>query len=79
MTDFSPDLALAFNAGVWGYDADEWRPTMREILFEDECPLLVTGYTLAETECDEDALGEMFGVGEGEAGEGEPGPREEVE
>ena len=79
VTDFSPDLALAFNAGVWGYDADEWRPTMREILFEDECPLLVTGYTLAETECDEDALGEMFGVGEGEAGEGEPGPREEVE
>ena len=52
---------------------------MREILFEDECPLLVTGYTLAETECDEDALGEMFGVGEGEAGEGETGPREEVE
>jgi hypothetical protein len=60
VSDFTPDLALAFNAGVWGYEPREWEPTMREILFTDTCPLLVTGYTLAEAENDEDALGDMF-------------------
>ena len=64
VSDFVPDLALAFNAGVWGYEPREWEPTMREILFTDTCPLLVTGYTLAEAENDEDALGDMFPAGD---------------
>ena len=64
VSDFTPDLALAFNAGVWGYEPREWEPTMREILFTDTCPLLVTGYTLAEAENDEDALGDMFPAGD---------------
>ena len=43
---FSPDLAVAFNAGMWGYSPDEWRPTVERVLHEDGCPLVVTGYTL---------------------------------
>ena len=53
---FAPDLALAFNAGVWGYAPEEWRPTLEKVLYEDACPLVVTGYTLEEAENDEDAL-----------------------
>ena len=60
---FAPDLALAFNAGVWGYAPEEWRPTLEKVLYEDVCPLVVTGYTLEEAENDEDALTDMFAAG----------------
>lgn len=60
---FAPDLALAFNAGIWGYAPEEWRPTLEKVLYEDVCPLVVTGYTLEEAENDEDALTDMFAPG----------------
>jgi hypothetical protein len=43
---FTPDLAVAFNAGMWGYSPEEWHPTIARVLHEDGCPLVVTGYTL---------------------------------
>jgi len=85
-TGFVPDLAIAFNAGMWGYTPEEWRPTVERILYGDGgagcagagCPLVVTGYTLEEAENDEDALRDMLGVTGGsgdDADEGEGGGR----
>jgi|AntAceMinimDraft_5_1070358.scaffolds.fasta_scaffold05207_1 hypothetical protein len=59
---FVPDLALAFNAGMWGYSPEEWRPTVEQVLHSEGCPLVVTGYTLEEAENDEDALREMLSL-----------------
>ena len=60
IASFAPDVALAFNAGVWGYAPGEWRPSIERVLRVDKCPLVITGYTLEEAECDEDALEEML-------------------
>jgi len=54
-----PELAVAFNAGMWGYSQDEWRPTIDRIVHAHKCPLVVTGYTVKEAESDEDALRAM--------------------
>ena len=45
-----PDLVVAFNAGIWGYD--EWKPTIRCLLNlkDSAVPFLVTSYTIAEGE-----------------------------
>lgn len=51
------DLAVAFNAGVWGYD--EWRPALRLLLRELRAPLLVTSYNEREAADDEDVLDEL--------------------
>ena len=68
----SPHLAVAFNAGLWGYDS--WLPTIRCIFEnwgmrpsdgnvghnnEPHC-LLVTSYTLEESDDDYDTLDQCF-------------------
>ena len=56
------DLAVAFNAGIYGYGPDEWLPTLRMLLepVPDGAPcLVVTGYTLEELEDDEEAIREL--------------------
>ena len=60
LTSFVPDLAVAFNAGMWGYDPEDWRPTVERVLYNDSCPLVITAYTLQEAESDEDALSDML-------------------
>jgi hypothetical protein len=54
---WSPDLAVCFNAGIWGYD--EWRPTLRLLLLELRAPVLVTSYNENEAGDDEDVLEEL--------------------
>lgn len=48
-----PHLAVAFNAGAWGYDS--WRPCI-ELVARTACPFLLTSYNALEAEEDEDAL-----------------------
>jgi hypothetical protein len=51
----NPDLVIAFNAGIWGYE--EWRPTLRALC---ESPLsalfVVTSYTILEGEDDAEVI-----------------------
>ncbi|KAF1328344.1 hypothetical protein FI667_g6978, partial [Globisporangium splendens] len=49
-----PDLAVCFNAGIWGYD--EWLPSLRLLLHTIKTPLLVTSYNENEAMDDEDVL-----------------------
>lgn len=49
-----PDLAVCFNAGIWGYD--EWLPSLRLLLHTVQTPLLVTSYNENEAMDDEDVL-----------------------
>lgn len=56
---YPPDILLAFNAGIWGYD--DWLPTLRYILKSnisklDRVPLIITSYNKLEAEDDEDVL-----------------------
>ena len=56
---YPPDILLAFNAGIWGYD--DWLPTLRYILKSDtsnlnRVPLVITSYNRLEAEDDEDVL-----------------------
>ncbi|KAL3671724.1 hypothetical protein V7S43_003634 [Phytophthora oleae] len=53
-----PDLAVCFNAGIWGYD--EWLPAIRLVLSEVCVPLLVTSYNEHEAGDDEDVLDELM-------------------
>ncbi|KAK1945156.1 hypothetical protein P3T76_003689 [Phytophthora citrophthora] len=53
-----PDLAVCFNAGIWGYD--EWLPAIRLVLNEVRVPLLVTSYNENEAGDDEDVLDELM-------------------
>jgi hypothetical protein len=47
----SPDLIIAFNAGIWGYQ--EWEPTIDYLNHRDTAtPVVITAYTLEE--CQED-------------------------
>ncbi|GMF09503.1 unnamed protein product [Phytophthora lilii] len=52
-----PDLAVCFNAGIWGYN--EWLPAIRLVLNEVQVPLLVTSYNEHEAGDDEDVLDEL--------------------
>ena len=52
----APDVAFAFNAGVWGYDPSDWAPTIERVVIDERTPLIVTSYTLLEAESDEDAM-----------------------
>ena len=47
-------LAVAFNAGIWGYDT--WKPTIRRVCHEMDVPLLITSYNKLESEDDYDVL-----------------------
>ena len=58
----APDIAVAYNAGLWGYEA--WIPSI-EASFRNMCSykpsyLLVTSYTLQESEDDYDILQATF-------------------
>lgn len=50
----APDLAVCFNAGIWGYD--EWLPSLALLLHTVQTPLLVTSYNANEAMDDEDVL-----------------------
>ena len=53
-----PHLALAFNAGLWGYAS--WAESVR-LCVRLEVPLVVTSYNSAEADEDEDAIDELGG------------------
>ena len=57
--EWVPDLALAYNAGVWGYAASEWAPTFFALTRDARAPVACTGYSLAELENDEESLEAM--------------------
>jgi len=51
----TPDLIIAFNAGVWGYDS--WKPTMERLVgLQKSIPFVVTAYTLQEAEDDYETI-----------------------
>lgn len=58
----SADIAVAFNAGIWGYDS--WKPTIASMSSPDNdtCPgmgktiFVITAYTIEECEDDADVL-----------------------
>lgn len=52
----TPDVAFAFNAGIWGYDPSDWHPTIERVVVQEQTPLVVTSYSLLEAESDEDAM-----------------------
>ena len=54
-----PHLAVAFNAGVWGYDS--WRPCIERICQDESCSLLITSYNAMEADDDDEAL-RSYGV-----------------
>ena len=54
----TPDLAIAFNAGCWGYD--EWRPTLEVMCSHDSAiPFIITAYTVQEAEDDAEVVTEV--------------------
>jgi hypothetical protein len=54
-----PDLAIAFNAGIWGYE--EWIPTIRYMIQQPHTiPFVVTAYTFEEAEDDYDTIAEVI-------------------
>ena len=53
-------LAVAFNAGIWGYDT--WKPTIQKVCHEMRLPLLITSYNKLESEDDYDFLCDMKGL-----------------
>jgi hypothetical protein len=54
--DETSDVAFAFNAGIWGYDPNDWMPTIARVVMREETPLVVTSYSLLEAESDEDSM-----------------------
>jgi hypothetical protein len=54
-----PDLAIAFNAGIWGYN--EWVTTIRYLIEHQSSsiPFVVTAYTFEEAEDDYDTIAEI--------------------
>ena len=54
-----PHLAVAFNAGVWGYST--WSGCVEAICTGSSCPLVLTAYNEFEAEEDEDSL-RSYGV-----------------
>ena len=57
VTEWVPDLALAYNAGVWGYAPSEWAPTF--FALTRDAPVVCTGYSARELEGDEECLEAM--------------------
>ena len=59
----TPDLAVAFNAGIWGYDS--WKPTL-SFMCQSEgndsyacTPFIITAYTIEECEDDAEVISEV--------------------
>ena len=67
VTEWVPDLALAYNAGVWGYAPSEWAPTFFALTRDARAPVACTGYSLAELENDEESLEAMMSFPENDA------------
>jgi len=60
-TDRLPDLAIAFNAGIWGYK--EWKTTIRFLAdLRKRIPFVATAYTLQEAEDDAAEIQECLGT-----------------
>jgi ATP-dependent RNA/DNA helicase IGHMBP2 len=60
----APDLIVAFNAGVWGYD--DWIPTLDFIVsMPTRPPCVITSYNMLEGEDDEDRIENEVGRQEG--------------
>eukprot|EP01082_Thalassiosira_pseudonana_P011384 g9703.t1 g9703 contig4:377242-379185(-) len=66
----APDLAIAFNAGIWGYDS--WKPTLAYMLSKDTTHddeskdeggtlFVITAYTVEECEDDAEVVVEVAG------------------
>jgi len=61
----APDLAIAYNAGVWGYDS--WKPTLSFMCHNSgsydvtyACtPFVITAYTIEECEDDAEVISEV--------------------
>jgi hypothetical protein len=55
----TPDLAIAFNAGVWGYQ--EWVTTIRYMIQHQSqsIPFVITAYTYEEAEDDYDTIADI--------------------
>ena len=50
-----PDIVVAFNAGIWGYD--EWVPTIKALCHSSYMvPFVVTAYTMEECQDDADVI-----------------------
>lgn len=58
--DYSPNIIVMYNPGVWGYPS--WLDTFRCIVskFMASVPILLTSYSLQEAEDDYDILCELF-------------------
>lgn len=55
----TPDLVIAFNAGVWGYR--EWKTTIQYLAQQEQSvPFVVTAYTLQEAEDDYEVFQEVL-------------------
>jgi hypothetical protein len=51
----NPDFAIAFNAGIWGYN--DWIPTIQGMINHSTAiPFVITAYTLEECEDDTEVL-----------------------
>ena len=59
----TPDLAVAFNAGIWGYDS--WKPTLSFMCQSESndsyacIPFIITAYTIEECEDDAAVIAEV--------------------
>eukprot|EP00986_Skeletonema_menzelii_P002018 scaffold555_cov158-Skeletonema_menzelii.AAC.15 len=59
----TPDLAVAFNAGIWGYDS--WKPTLSFMCQSESndsyacIPFIITAYTIEECEDDAEVIAEV--------------------
>jgi len=54
-----PNMAIAFNAGIWGYDL--WKPTLNALCrIHTPIPFVVTSYTTEEAEDDAEVIAEVI-------------------
>jgi hypothetical protein len=62
----APDLAIAFNAGIWGYQ--EWLTTIKYLAKPKQpaIPFVITAYTHSECQEDYSAISNAVGAGESE-------------
>ena len=59
-TNRDPDVVIAYNAGIWGYD--DWKPTLIQMnsILPRETPFIITSYTIQEAEDDADVVQSIF-------------------
>ena len=69
----TPHVAIAFNAGLWGYDS--WASSVRAVL-RSECPLVITSYNELEADDDQETLEDWANESAGDDGLGGVSDRE---